>query len=88
MALIIYVIKIYIQYRKYHNETNEAVPDDETPPCVVKEPKPSRSFKDLFKFADAKEADLTRKREKSGESRRSRKSSDNGSQTSQISSDY
>ncbi|XP_078167545.1 glutamate receptor 3.5-like isoform X3 [Carex rostrata] len=93
LALIIYFIKICIQFKKYNNRTsdtreNEAAPADKTLPCVQQ---PRRfasfpSFKDLVEFVDTKEADLKNNREKRGQVKTSitKKSSDNGSQTSQI----
>jgi glutamate receptor, ionotropic, plant len=92
VALIIYSIKICVEYKKRYSkaEEGEAVLPDTTPLSVKERRKFSRSdclriFKELL---DSKKEDR-KKRENSVEVNRStrRESIDTGSQTSQISSD-
>ncbi|XP_078167543.1 glutamate receptor 3.5-like isoform X1 [Carex rostrata] len=84
LALIIYFIKICLQFKRYYNKRKENESASVRP--LVNKPKPLSClaiFKDWIDFVDTKEADLEKK---SGQVKTSitKKSSDNGSQTSQI----
>jgi glutamate receptor, ionotropic, plant len=97
-ALIIYSIKICVEYKKYYNRTSDTKEDEAVSPHMPpsydrqscgKQPMKfgsSGSFKILKELLDSRKEDLKKNRENGGEVNKStrRKSSDPGSQTSQI----
>ncbi|KAJ3708421.1 hypothetical protein LUZ61_012126 [Rhynchospora tenuis] len=88
LALIIYFVKLYIQYEKHYKKSSDTTKDHVAPPNQQKEPKylaSFSSFKDLIELWNTKEEDLIKKKRTSGEM--SSKSSGHGSLTSQHSMD-